>query len=125
MHEIIVVPSASKLEIKELEPKKAEPVKVVTKAKAKKAAKAKTKKVAVVKAKETAKPKARRARYELKTVASNLEAWKTSRQLAKALHITPPAALNYLNQLKESRKVETKQIRQGLRGPLATAYRVA
>lgn len=75
------------------------------------------------KAKKDAIKKSRRA-FSDSDVAKVLAAWKTVRELAKLFKITTPAAQNYVNALKGVRKVETKEVRQGLRGPLAVAYRV-
>lgn len=58
-------------------------------------------------------------------VAKRLFTFKTVRELATALKVTPPAALNYVNKLKEDMyKLDRKTVRQGDRGPLATAYKV-
>lgn len=96
--------------------------KAVKKAKksAKKAVKA-VKKAA--KATKKAEKKSRRA-FSDAEVAKKLGAFKTIKELAKLLKVTTPAAQNYVNALKDTRKVETKEVRQGLRGPLAIAYKV-
>lgn len=88
--------------------------------------KVKAAKKAVKKALKTAKKaekKSRRA-FSDADVAKLLAGFKTVRELAKLLKVTTPAAQNYVNALKGVRKVETKEVRQGLRGPLAIAYRV-
>lgn len=94
---------------------------------AKKAAKAIKKTVKstkkAIKAAKKAEKKSRRA-FSDADVAKHLSKLTTVRQLAKQLKVTVPAAQNYLNALKGVRKVETKEVRQGKRGPLAIAYRV-
>jgi Fic family protein len=48
----------------------------------------------------------------------------TVRQLADKLKVTLPTARTYLNKLGKLRKIETKSIRQGARGPLSVAFRI-
>lgn len=74
------------------------------------------------KAVKKAEKKSKRA-YSDAEVAKELSGFTTKRQLAKALKVTVPAAQNYIEALKKVRKLETKEIRQGKRGPLALAYR--
>lgn len=76
-----------------------------------------------VKATKKAEKKSRRA-FSDADVSKLLAGWKTVREVAKLLKVTTPAAQNYVNALKGVRKVATKEVRQGLRGPLAIAYRV-
>lgn len=76
-----------------------------------------------VKATKKAEKKSRRA-FSDADVSKLLGSFKTVRELAKLLKVTTPAAQNYVNALKGARKVETKEVRQGLRGPLAIAYRI-
>lgn len=102
---------------------------VVKAKKAKKAAKKANKKTAkkmlkkAVNAAKKAEKKSRRA-FSNAQVAKLLGGFKTIKELAKKLKITTPAAQNYVNALKILHKIETKEVRQGLRGPLAIAYRV-
>lgn len=75
------------------------------------------------KAAKKAEKKSRRA-FSNAEVAKLLGGFKTIKELAKKLKVTTPAAQNYVNALKGIHKIETKEVRQGLRGPLAIAYRV-
>ncbi len=65
------------------------------------------------------------ASFTTEDVAKKLGEFKTVTQLAKELKVTKPTAANYVHRLQKARKVETKDMRQGKRGPLAIAYRVA
>ncbi len=58
-------------------------------------------------------------------VAARLTTFRTITQLATILRVEKPTADNYVRQLKKVRKLETKQVRQGERGPKAIAYKVA
>ncbi len=58
-------------------------------------------------------------------IVARLSDFKTITQLAKILRVAKPTADNYVRQLCKTRKVQKKKIRQGDRGPMAIAYRVA
>lgn len=116
-------PGVAKAKAEKAARKAAKKIKKATK-KAKKATKKAVKAVKkAAKATKKAEKKSRRA-FSDADVAKLLGGFKTVRELAKLLKVTTPAAQNYVNALKDVRKVETKEVRQGLRGPLAIAYRV-
>jgi response regulator of citrate/malate metabolism len=50
--------------------------------------------------------------------------YKTAVQLATDLNVTKTTAQVYLKKLGKTRKIETKMIRQGKRGPLAIGFRI-
>ena len=74
----------------------------------------KTKKAATVKNKSA---------FGNEAIAKKPSGFKTVTQLATALNVSNPTAANYINRLNKTRKVESKEVRQGKRGPLAVAYR--
>lgn len=84
----------------------------------------KAKKAKKVAKKVKAVKKASRRAFSDSDVSKKLSGFTTVRQLSKALKVTLPAAQNYINALKKVRKVESKEVRQGKRGPLAVAFRV-
>lgn len=50
--------------------------------------------------------------------------YKTAVQLAADLKVTKTTAQIYLKKLGKTRKIETKMVRQGKRGPLAIGFRI-
>jgi Fic family protein len=106
------------------------PVEIVTTATplgAKKGPKKTAKKKTTKKAKATKVAESTRGRVPLfgaERITKALAGFKTTAELSKILKVTKVTAQNYVNRLRKNRKVETKKVRQGDRGPLAIAYRV-
>lgn len=76
-------------------------------------------------AKVTKAPRGQEPLFSLNSVAKRLAKFKTIHALAKELNVTKPTAINYVHKLMATRKVETQNVRQGIRGPQAIAYRVS
>lgn len=70
-------------------------------------------------------PKGQEPLFSIDAVAKRLAKFKTITALAKELKVTKPTAINYVHKLMTIRKVETQNVRQGIRGPQAIAYRVS
>lgn len=63
--------------------------------------------------------------HSTETVAKAMKGeFKTAVQLATELKVTKTTAQVYLKKLGKARKLETKMVRQGKRGPLAIGFRV-
>lgn len=73
----------------------------------------------------TKKTAGRKPRYTDERIAKALTDYKTVARLATNLKVTKVTAQSYVNRLSKGRKVQTKKVRQGDRGPLAVAYKVA
>jgi response regulator of citrate/malate metabolism len=82
------------------------------------------------KSKKTKKPAEKKAPtgsplHSTETVAKVLKGeFKTAVQLATELKVTKTTAQVYIKKLGKARKLETKMMRQGKRGPLAIGFRV-
>lgn len=75
--------------------------------------------------KTPAKPKQGSPLHSTETVAKVLKGeFKTAVQLATELKVTKTTAQIYIKKLGKARKLETKMMRQGKRGPLAIGFRV-
>jgi hypothetical protein len=70
-------------------------------------------------------PKATGPKHSEKEIIAALSGdYVTAVQLGVALNVTKTTAQIYLKRLGKSRKLETKAVRQGLRGPKAIGFKV-